>query len=191
MLGLECLFLSMEGLFSPSSAILFALGSAGFAVFSFALSLSLFLRLRKMRRDLSAFLSGKDGTDLESVILGHSERIDAIDVEIRSLYEAAEELYLLGQEGIHRTELVRFNPFKEVGGNQSFVIALLNGRNDGFVLSSLHTREGTRIYAKPVVLGNATEGHPLSKEEQYAIGLAAKKRPGTEVPGREKKKRTT
>ncbi|MEI6649950.1 MAG: DUF4446 family protein [Candidatus Moraniibacteriota bacterium] len=170
----------MEGLFSPSSAVLFALGAAGFAVFSFALSLSLFLRIRRMKRDLSSFLSGKDGKDLEELVLGQGKEITAINGEIKNLYDAAEELYLLGQESIHRTEVVRFNPFKEVGGNQSFVIAFLNGRNTGFVLSSLHTREGTRVYAKPVVSGAETEGHPLSKEEKYAIGLAAKKRIGKE-----------
>ncbi|NTW13408.1 MAG: DUF4446 family protein [Candidatus Moranbacteria bacterium] len=170
----------MEGLFSPSSAILFALGASGFAVLSFALSLTLFLRIRHMKRDLSSFLSGKDGENLEALILKQESDISALNGEIKNLYEAAEELYLLGQESIHRTEVVRFNPFKEVGGNQSFVIAFLNGRNTGFVLSSLHTREGTRIYAKPVLNGAETDGHPLSKEEKYAISLAAKKRVGKE-----------
>lgn len=172
----------MEGLISLQSAMLISIGAALFGIVSLSVSLVLVLRVRSMRRRLAAFLSGKEGQNLETFILEQDKRIEAAEGEIRDLYHAAEELYRLGQEGISRTEVVRFNPFKEVGGNQSFVIALLNGRNTGFVLSSLHTREGTRIYAKPVVKGAETEEHPLSKEEKYAIAHATKKRATEATP---------
>jgi hypothetical protein len=63
---------------------------------------------------------------------------------------------------------MRFNPFKEVGGNQSYAVALLNGKNSGVVFSSLHTREGTRAYAKPVKNGSA-DGFPFTEEEKAVI----------------------
>jgi hypothetical protein len=65
----------------------------------------------------------------------------------------------------------RFNPFKEVGGDQSFSVALLNGKNNGLVISSLYTREGTRIYAKAITNG-LSEKHPLTEEEEEIIKLA-------------------
>ncbi len=172
----------MEGLLSLQSALLVAIGGALFGIVSLSVSLVLVLRVRQLRKRLSAFLSGKDGADLEALIDAFGKRLDSHEEEIRDLFDAAEELYLLGNESLHRTEVLRFNPFKEVGGNQSFVIALLNGRNTGFVLSSLHTREGTRIYAKPVVSGAAVAEHPLSKEEQAAVARAAKKRPPKRNP---------
>ena len=83
---------------------------------------------------------------------------------------------LLQKEGyfhIQKVGLVRFNPFSQTGGNQSFSLALLNGNNDGFVISSFHSREGTRIYAKIVKEGERKKSS-FSNEEKEAI-LKAKK----------------
>ena len=55
-----------------------------------------------------------------------------------------------------RVGLVRYNPFEETGGNQSFALALLDAAGDGWVLSSLHARSGTRVYAKAIT-GGASE----------------------------------
>ncbi|KUK83580.1 MAG: hypothetical protein XD98_0308 [Microgenomates bacterium 39_6] len=69
--------------------------------------------------------------------------------------------------------LVRYNPFNQTGGNQSFSLALLDGKNNGIVISSFHSREGTRLYAKTVVAGKVDNS--FSKEEKSAIKEAAKK----------------
>ena len=69
-----------------------------------------------------------------------------------------------------RVGLVRFNPFEDTGGNQSFALALLDAEGNGWVLSSLHARSGTRVYAKAI-----REGRPegaLSEEEAAAIKQA-------------------
>ena len=66
--------------------------------------------------------------------------------------------------------LIRFNPFKEVGGDQSFSIALLDGNNSGVVITSLYTREGNRVYGKPVKEGRSE--YLLSEEEKEAINKA-------------------
>ena len=71
---------------------------------------------------------------------------------------------------IQKVGIIRFSPFKEVGGDQSFSIALLNGNNDGVVISSLYTREDSRVYGKPIKSG-ASE-YLLSEEEKQAIEKA-------------------
>ena len=71
---------------------------------------------------------------------------------------------------IQKVGIVRFNPFKEVGGNQSFSIALLDGKDDGVVITSLYLREGNRVFAKPIKGGKSEFN--LSKEEIEAINLA-------------------
>ena len=52
-----------------------------------------------------------------------------------------------------RVGLVRYNPFEDTGGNQSFALAMLDAKGDGWVMSSLHARTGTRFYAKAVIAG--------------------------------------
>ena len=71
---------------------------------------------------------------------------------------------------IQRVGVVRFNPFPDTGGNQSFVVALMDARGDGVVLSSLHSRGGTRVYLKQLASGKAETA--LSEEELEAIRRA-------------------
>ncbi len=66
--------------------------------------------------------------------------------------------------------LVRFNPFDDTGSDQSFAIALLDDGRDGIVISSLHGRANTRVFAKPVTDGSSA--HNLSEEESQAIRVA-------------------
>jgi hypothetical protein len=63
--------------------------------------------------------------------------------------------------------IVRFNPFKKSGGDQSFSIALLDGDKNGVVITSLYGREGNRIFAKPIKKGKSE--YLLTEEEKKAI----------------------
>ncbi len=74
---------------------------------------------------------------------------------------------------LQKVGLIRFNPFDETGGDQSFCLALLDGENDGLVISSLHHRDGTRIYAKPIKKGQGAV-YALSAEEKKAVESAQK-----------------
>ena len=73
---------------------------------------------------------------------------------------------------VQKIGIVRFNPFKEVGSDQSFSIALLNREDTGIIITSLYNREGNRVYGKPVKNGKSS--YSLSKEEQTAIEKAKK-----------------
>jgi len=66
--------------------------------------------------------------------------------------------------------IIRFNPFSEVGGDQSFSLALLNESNDGVVITSLYTRQENRVYGKPIKNGQSE--YTLSEEEKQAIEKA-------------------
>jgi len=76
---------------------------------------------------------------------------------------------------ISKYSLIRFNPFEESGGDQSFTVALLDNKNNGIIFSSLHSRSGTRIYAKEVVGAHAPH-NKLSKEEKEAVEKAARQK---------------
>ena len=72
---------------------------------------------------------------------------------------------------IQKIGLLRFNPFKDTGGDQSFILALIDAQNTGVVISGLYSRSGTRWYAKQVVEGEGID-HELSEEERKALKLA-------------------
>ncbi len=68
--------------------------------------------------------------------------------------------------------LIRFNPFSDGGGDQSFSIAILDGTGTGVVITSLYAKEGNRVYSKAVEKGESN--YPLSLEEKKAINSALK-----------------
>jgi hypothetical protein len=96
--------------------------------------------------------------------------------DLRENFEKiVQELKKLKKENkfsLQKIGIVRFNPFKEVGGDQSFSIAILDGNDSGIVITSLYTRQENRIYGKPVKAGRSE--YPLSEEEEKAIGIAQK-----------------
>lgn len=69
---------------------------------------------------------------------------------------------------IQKVGLVRFNPFKDTGGDQSFILSLVDGNDTGVIISALYSRSGTRWYAKRVSNGKGTE-YELSEEEKKAL----------------------
>jgi hypothetical protein len=74
-----------------------------------------------------------------------------------------------------RFSLVKFNPFSDTGGEQSFVISLLDPGGSGILLTSLHGRGITRLYAKRVVAGKVDL--ELSAEEKQALSQALRENP--------------
>ena len=63
--------------------------------------------------------------------------------------------------------MVRFNPFEDTGGQQSFALAMLDARGSGVVISSLHSRQATRVYLKQITEGKSDT--QLGNEEAEAI----------------------
>lgn len=131
----------------------------------------LIVRVRSLHRRVDRLTAGGAAASLEEVIARHGELLDAADTDIQNVYEAINALRDLVRQSVYRKGILRYNPFKDLGGDQSFAIALLDGDNSGIVISSLHTRDGTRVYAKPVIRGNADK-HPFSDEERQAIMMA-------------------
>lgn len=128
-------------------------------------------KLSSLKRNLALLWGSKTGTDIEALLVQQVADLKLLDSEIQELFEISNRLRELGLKSIHKFGVLRFNPFKEVGSNQSFSLALLDGKNNGAVISSLHTREGTRVYAKPIKNADA-DGFPLTDEERQVIQQA-------------------
>lgn len=104
--------------------------------------------------------------DLSEVI----EFLKKIESKVVAIEKDLEELKDKTKFHIQKVGLVRFNPFGDMGGEQSFSIALLDGKNDGLVITSFYSRDGNRVYAKPILNGQSK--YHLSKEEKEAIAKA-------------------
>ncbi len=103
--------------------------------------------------------------DLLNTVLKKDEQREK-EVERLSRYCAYLEEKMSFQ--IQKIGLLRFNPFNDTGGDQSFIMALVDDHNTGVIISGLHTRSGTRWYAKKIVDGKGIE-HELSKDEQLTL----------------------
>lgn len=111
--------------------------------------------------------------DLRSVLEKMLKDFEEDKTRIDQLIEETGKIKKEVLHDIQKIGLVRFNPFAETGGDQSFCLSVLDGEDSGLVLSSLHSRDTTRVYAKPVKKGKAI-GYQLSDEEKRAIKEAKK-----------------
>jgi hypothetical protein len=127
-------------------------------------------QLGRLRRRIEGLTRGSEGRSLEAVLEAHLEKVFKVERELDELAARQAVVEAGARRAFQRVGIVRFNPFEDTGGNQSFAVALLDAHGDGFVLSSLHSRLGTRVYAK-VVAGGKAEA-TLSTEEAEALRLA-------------------
>jgi uncharacterized protein DUF4446 len=109
-------------------------------------------------------------TDLEAVVESAMKRLDELGRRVDGLGGRLPLVEEQGKRAVQHVGIVRFNPFEDTGGNQSFALALLDSQRDGFVVSSLHSRQNTRIYLKAITAGRSETA--LSDEESEALRKA-------------------
>lgn len=126
----------------------------------------------RMRTRLRRILTDKGTAGLDEILDAQAKRIEQLLTRVDGLNALEQELEASTRLALQKVGMVRFNPFQDSGGDQSFAIALLDQGGSGIVISSLHGRAETRIFAKQVVNGRST--HSLSDEEQQAIKAAIK-----------------
>lgn len=132
------------------------------------------VRLWRLTRQYTALMRGADETDLTSLLNQHVGEVRQALETISALEQRTEVLEQARPHALQWVGSVRFNPFRHTGGAQSFALAIADDRGDGFVLSSLHARENTRVYAKP--LHEWASEHMLTDEEKQAIERAQLRR---------------
>lgn len=128
-------------------------------------------KVGKSKKLLDSVFDGEEEVKLDQLVrkvTGLGSQVEDIKGKINNLTED-------GMGHIQKVELLRYNPLGDTGGDQSFSIALLNKKGTGFVITSLHSRSGTRVFAKPVIEGKA-EKYKFSEEEEKVTKLALSSR---------------
>jgi hypothetical protein len=128
------------------------------------------IRLGRAVRDYRALVGEGRAGSIGEVLEQHIGRVDAVARRLGEMDQVHAALEHRTLTSLQHIGLVRFNPFEDTGSDQSFAIALLDGERDGIVISSLHGRANTRVFAKPVQAGASP--HTLSTEEEQAIRIA-------------------
>jgi len=106
--------------------------------------------------------------NFKSIMENLLKDVDIAKKDIDNLKLYCDKIQEDGLLHIQKIGLVRFNPFKDTGGDQSFILSLIDANDTGVVISGLYARSGTRWYAKRVIKGRAVE-HELSDEEKRAL----------------------
>ncbi|MCH5274932.1 MAG: DUF4446 family protein [Lachnospiraceae bacterium] len=145
----------------------------GIFVIILILIILLAVQIRKtsiLKKRLDKFVLGKDGKSLEKDIIGLYEdnkflkiSVDKNKKDIRTLYKNMERTF-------QKIGIVKYDAFKQMGGQLSFSLALLDENNDGFILNSVHSAEGCYSYTKEIKGGTCQIS--LGEEEQEALSIA-------------------
>lgn len=167
----------LDVLFASYGPLLIAVLLVGFLVL-LLLHVRLQAKVGRMQHHYQRLVRG-GGASLEEVLDRHLDQMDQTAGKVAELDGLCRQIEQQLERAVQRVGLVRFNPFSDTGGDQSFSIALLDGQNDGLVISSLFSRTETRVFAKPVQNGQSK--YNLTAEEEEAIQLAGGARPAANL----------
>jgi hypothetical protein len=127
----------------------------------------LLVRVRSLNRRLQRLTAGATGVSLERVLVDHLARVEQVDTRQRQVEQRVSALEDRIPLCVQHVGLVRYDAFEDVGGQQSFSLAMLDALQNGIILTSVYSRSDVRVYAKAVRQGQPS--HPLSEEEQQAL----------------------
>ena len=127
-------------------------------------------KLKKLHRQLDRFLRGKDAESLEDTILSCIEKTGKVDEMNQVLREDIGALRKNQRITYQKMGMVKYNAFREMSGDLSYALALLDQQDNGFLINSVYAKEGGYSYIKEVRGGECSI--ELSEEERKALNQA-------------------
>lgn len=121
----------------------------------------------RVNKRVDELFQGKDAKSLEDSFSYLLEEVKRINKNQEITEKTLHNFNARIRKSLSGFKTIRFNPFPDSGGNQSFAIAIVNEEGDGFIISSLYTREKTSIFAKPIKNGKSE--YELTNEEKKAL----------------------
>lgn len=159
---------------SQEQMMIGALAMAALLAVLLIVTIILLVKVVKLTKKYRAFMKGSDGKTMESAILARFKEIDELKSESKYTMEklniACDTLITAYQ----KVGIVKYDAFKEMGGKLSFSLCLLDDENNGFILTSMHTREGCYTYIKEIIKGESFV--VLASEERRALEEAKNRR---------------
>lgn len=129
--------------------------------------ISIHLKYTRLRTSYNYFMKGKDGKSLEESIF---DRLDELDELSEETMKNKAEIRKINQNmlsNFQKVGILKYDAFHEMGGKLSFALTLLDGNNSGYIINSMHSREGCYNYIKEIVKGESYI--ELSEEELESL----------------------
>lgn len=169
--------LDFFGLFSVDTLYVI-LGMAVVMVVMLAFLIINSVKIKKMKLTYTSFMSGKDGKSLEEVILKRFKEVDELKKEDTAKKVQLDDINESLRYAFSKMGMVKYDAFNEMGGKLSFALALLDNRNNGFLINAMHSREGCYTYVKEIINGESYIN--LGEEEKKALNKAINSESGDE-----------
>ncbi|NBH13058.1 DUF4446 family protein [Lachnospiraceae bacterium] len=143
---------------------------AGVMLILFILLLVNMGKTRKIRKKYEAFMQGKNAESLEDTLILRLQQVEEL---LENEKQNREDIQLITdslKSTFQKIGMVKYDAFHEMGGKLSFSLALLDQKNDGFIINAMHSREGCYTYIKEILNGNSII--VLAEEEKEALAIA-------------------
>jgi len=152
--------------------VLIAIAAGGLLVGVLALIIAVRANVKYTRlyKQYDYFMRGKDAETLEDYFVELQRHVENLEIEDQKNKEVMRILNKNIRASFQKFGLIKYNAFGGLGGNMSFAVALLDYTNTGFVINSVHSREGCFLYIKDVDAG--TTEVELGSEEKLALEQA-------------------
>lgn len=124
-------------------------------------------RIKKLEAKYTFFMQDETGKSVEAKLRDDVARLRELQNTMDMLHQTQDEILAVQNHCLRKIGFVRYNAFENIGNNLSFACTILDGKNDGFCLSSVYGRSESRIFAKPIVDGKCLYG--MSEEEKESL----------------------
>jgi uncharacterized coiled-coil protein SlyX len=165
---MEELLQQLTGYFSISVNLLLLLG--GTILILLFLNIVSFLKIGSLKKKYNKFMTGQDGKSLEETIVKQKEEIESLIVTVKDRDETISKIHTLLEQTYSKMGLVKYDALNNMSGKISFAFVLLNAENSGFLMNSIHTRNGSYVYLRDIK--NGTCDVKLGDEETQALQMA-------------------
>ena len=128
------------------------------------------MKIKQLMNRYENFMKGKNAENLADAIEENFEQMDALKDSYKENEMKMDEAIKNITTTFHKLGIVKYDAFKEMGGNLSFAVCLLNDENTGFILNTMHGRDSSYTYIKEIIKGEAYS--TLGEEEKEALEKA-------------------
>ena len=149
------------------------IGLIGLVIIQFIMLLIAFRSLSKVEKKFRRIMRGVNNKNLEELINSRLDKIDEIKEASEEILNANESLKTQLEKCTQKVSVIRYKAFEDVGSDLSFSVALLDGENNGVILTGIYGRDYSTTYAKPIDKGISR--YDLSEEELHVLNAAMNK----------------
>lgn len=139
-------------------------------VLLFVMVINANMKYNRLKNSYNSFMRGKDGKTMEDSILERFEELEDLTALTMKNRSALRKLNEDMRSNVQKMGIVKYDAFHEMGGKLSFALTLLDGNNSGYIINSMHSREGCYNYIKEIVKGESYI--ELSEEESESLERA-------------------